>query len=157
MREELGPEIEKEEVVLDRKTREGVILMRNGTSSDYGFKIKATHPDNYSVRPSTGILERGAEQVIEIKHIAKSENYQSNKFLLQFVMGQRVLIETNLQKLFSLPGIEKIEKRLSVRYALERKKNENPVKKEESILLIFSALFITYYLGLLLKKMIFGA
>ncbi|KAI5185274.1 hypothetical protein NEHOM01_0732 [Nematocida homosporus] len=157
MREEShGLIFSESEVILDREKQEARIIITNTSSVDYGFKIKATHPESYSVRPSTGVLEKGKEVEVLIRILAGEEQITQHKFLMQFVAGHRGLLEENLPQLFGLPGIEKVERRFAVRYHQESKKEEVHVEKEENILLVLASVFIMYYLAMLLKKMIFG-
>jgi len=150
--------VEHPEVVVNKETKRGRIHIRNSSGSDYGFKIKSTHSSMYLVKPSIGVIEKSKDVSVSVELLEKDEDVTKHKFLVQLVPGTKNIIEENLQKIFSLPGIEKIEKKLSVRYAVsEKKEKEAPQKSEEkSVFVLISALAIGYYLCVLMGKLIFG-
>ncbi|OAG31729.1 hypothetical protein NEDG_00204 [Nematocida displodere] len=146
------------DVLLKKDTGLCKLRVKNTGDLDYGFKIKSTHPACYSVRPSTGILLKYDEIEIVIRqNRGKDQDMQHHKFLLQFAPATKELIRENLQELFNLPGIEKVEKRLSVLYSSDADVSAGEEAGEKQSLVFFVAsLFVAYYTSMLLKKILFG-
>lgn len=145
-----------QEVLIRKETGRCVLVMKNISSTDYAFKIKTTHPKSYLVRPCIGVIEHGEEAVIEIELIEKDGNLSKHRFLVQLAFGPRAFLQDNLQRIFVLSGIEKIERRVSVRYLSDSKPEERPpIEKEKSLFALLAVLFVLYHLMVLIRKMIF--
>lgn len=167
--------IEPSAVVLDPDTGKGSVTLRNIGVYDCGYKIKTTHPLSYSVRPSTGILKKQEEVGVffSIKYLEHEtpkqisrKDLERHKFLFQFVGGTRSLIENNLHRLFTKPGIKIIEKRLSVTTTAvpvsdtvsipDSLRSSSPEEEESCVLVLVSLCIIGYYFGLLLQRHVLG-
>lgn len=169
--------IEPSAVLLDPATGKGSVTLRNIGVYDCGYKIKTTHPLSYSVRPSTGILKKQEEVgvLFSAKYLGHEnpktlcrKDLERHKFLFQFVGGTRTLIENNLHRLFTKPGIKIIEKRLSVTTTEDMPvtgtapstnslRSSSPEEKESCVLVLVSLCIIGYYFGLLLQKHLLGS
>lgn len=149
-----------QEILINRETGRSVLVLKNVSPLDYAFKVKTTHPKSFHVRPYIGVIEGGEEATIEIELIGKVESLSQYRFLVQLVVGPRSFIRDNLQRLFMLSGIEKIERRVTLRYLCEDQKqletkelSETPEKSLFSLLVI---IFILYYFISFLWKMLIG-
>ncbi|KAI5192004.1 hypothetical protein NECID01_1741 [Nematocida sp. AWRm77] len=151
--------LEPSEILIERKTKEGKLTLKNMSSEDYGFKIKTTHPTHYNVRPCLGVVERGKAVEVYVVLLRPEEYLGTHKFQIQLVMGSKILLEKNLSGMFSLPGIELIEKKISIRYMDEITPTTVEgfkIDSEKNLLLFVCGLIIMYYLLILLRKLVFG-
>ncbi|KAI5190274.1 hypothetical protein NEMIN01_0973 [Nematocida minor] len=152
--------IEPFEVVINKETGNGKISLRNVTERDYAFKIKATHPTSYKVKPCIGTVYSHDEVVVEIEISKNTDMYQlhEHKFLFQFVETTHTLTGDSLRQLFSLKSVKKIEQKLNVRYSGPIFSPENSITKEpeNNVVPFIAALFITYSTIILIRKIIFG-
>ncbi|KAI5180907.1 hypothetical protein NEOKW01_1148 [Nematocida sp. AWRm80] len=137
-----------ESILINRAIKEGSICVSNTSGTDYAFKIKTTHPTNYKVRPSTGILSANSTITITI-NIIKIEDISKHKFLFQFIPGTKEVLQQNLKKLFSLQ-LNIIEKKIGIHYSTTEP------KQEYNWLLCVSVIFILYYIIILIKKLVLG-
>lgn len=150
--------LEPAEILISRDTKEGSITLRNTSGMDCGFKVKTTHPASYNVRPCLGVIERGKAVAVSISLQRTDEHLSLHKFQLQFVAGTKVLLEENLARLFTLPGMELIEKRVGVRYADEEKMALEGFRmdNEGDLPFFVCVVIVLYYLLILLRKLVFG-
>lgn len=148
------------EVILDKETKKGELLLRNITKKDYAFKIKTTHPENYKVKPSMGILDGHKELHVSIELVGHKQIYDlsEHRFLFQFVESAQALTNESLKQIFLLKGIKTLEQKISIRYAgaLNSEDAHSTAEPNKDIILWLAIGFIIYCTAILFRKILFG-
>ncbi|OAG30605.1 hypothetical protein NEIG_00117 [Nematocida sp. ERTm5] len=148
------------EVVINKDTGYAEITLRNITKSDYAFKIKTTHPLNYKVKPSIGMLAGCKSQTIAIEMISTDKvlNLRSHMFLFQFIKSGHTLTAESLKQIFLLKGVKILEQRIGIRYSgpLVNEETEVLAPDKPELIFISAGVFIIYNALLLFRQLLFG-
>ncbi|KAG0440108.1 Vesicle-associated membrane protein-associated protein C16G5.05c [Dictyocoela muelleri] len=138
-------------ILINPISRKGYLLIKNSSSEPVIFKIKTTHPQNYSVKPNIGIVEPKDKVNIQMILSEECSSLKSHRFMVQihsFVEKPsdiRLFVKNPANKPF-------IHKKYNVEYEIVHL----PKKKEESgIMEIFILLIVFYQFLILVKNILF--